>query len=158
MDSATSRGRGRLLAIVLVALASATMLLLGACGGGDKKTDDTKAASPASTAKTGSSGGGEAVNIKETEYKFETPMTSFASGKAYELKSTNIGVMEHNLHVFKKGERNEATAIAKIPTADLGAGKSASTSMTLPASGDYEFVCTVPGHEQLGMKLDIKGT
>ncbi|RIK10566.1 MAG: hypothetical protein DCC49_02620 [Acidobacteria bacterium] len=157
MDSATSRGRGRRLAIVLVALASAAMLLLGACGGGDKKTDDTKAASPASTAKSGGSGG-EEVKVKLTEYKFDTPMTSFASGKAYKIEATNAGVMEHNLHVFKKGERDESKAVAKIPTADLGAGKSASTTMTLPAAGDYEFVCTVPGHEQLGMKLDIKAT
>lgn len=156
MDSATSRGRGRRLAIVLVALASAAMLLLGACGGGDKKTDDTKAASPTATKAGGS--GGEAVNIKATEYKFEVPMTSFASGKAYELKVDNIGIMEHDLHVFKKGERGEAQAIAIIPAASLGAGKSASTTMTLPAAGDYEFVCTVPGHEQLGMKLDIKAT
>lgn len=155
MDSATSRGRGRRLAIVLVALASAAVLLLGACGG-DKKTDDTKAASPAATKASGS--GGEEVKAKLTEYKIDIPMTSFASGKAYEIDATNAGVMEHNIHVFKKGERDESKAVAKIPTAELGAGKSASTTMTLPAAGDYEFVCTVPGHEQLGMKIDVKAT
>lgn len=156
MDSATSRGRGRRLAIVLVALASAAMLLLGACGGGDKKTEDTKAASPTATKASGS--GGDEVKVKLTEYKYEVPMTSFTSGKAYEIDATNAGVMEHNLHVFKKGDRDEPKAVAKIPTAELGAGKNASTTMTLPAAGDYEFVCTVPGHEQLGMKLDIKAT
>lgn len=132
------------------------MLLLGACGGGDKKTDDTKAASPTATKASGS--GGEALDVKAVEYKFEVPTTSFTSGKAYEVKVSNIGIMEHNFHVFKKGERDEAQAIAKIPTAELGAGKSASTTMTLPAPGDYEFVCTVPGHEQLGMKIDVKAT
>lgn len=155
MVSAASRGRVRHLTIVLVALASVGALLLGACGGGDKKANDTKPVSPTAT---GGGVSGDAVTVKLSEYKFETPTTSFTAGKAYQIKAENVGIMEHDFHAFPKGVREEARAIAKIPASELGAGKSATTSMTLPSAGDYEFVCTVPGHEQLGMKLDVKAT
>lgn len=149
------RGR-RSVAIVLFALATIAVLVLGACG--SKDSTSTTAASPSaskSASNGNTSGGGEAVSVKLSEYTIAPSMTSFKANTPYTFNVSNGGTMEHNFYIFKKGERVEGNAVAGIPTDKLKAGANASVNATFPAPGAYEIVCTVPGHEQLGMKLDI---
>jgi nitrite reductase (NO-forming) len=43
-------------------------------------------------------------------------------------------------------------------TAQLGKGQSASLSVAIPKPGNYEYLCTVPGHAAGGMKGILKVT
>ena len=72
----------------------------------------------------------------------------FASARtaATTIKVTNKG---HTQHDFK---------IAGKKTKLLGPGKSATLMVTLKKGKKYTYICTVPGHAQLGMKGSFKAT
>lgn len=95
------------------------------------------------------------------------------------LKSTGAMpklTMAHNLVVLRKGTNPKAfvdkcanaRASDFIPaevkdqilaaTGLVGPGETSEATFTAPANGDYDFVCTFPGHFNLGMrgKLTVK--
>lgn len=79
----------------------------------------------------------------------------FASTKAtakagmLELISVNKANIPHNIAVRDSGGK----LLAEGP--DVQGGKSSKVSVTVK-SGKYEFVCTVPGHEEGGMKGELQ--
>ena len=81
------------------------------------------------------------VMVKETEFKIAMPST-LSAGK-YTFDVEDDGKLPHDLAI-KGGAKTKL--IQPSGKAEL--------SVTLKP-GKYHFYCTVPGHEQAGMKIDV---
>ena len=81
------------------------------------------------------------VDVTETEFKIAMPSTLKAGKYTFEVR--NDGKLPHDLAIKggKKTELIDAGGKAEL-TVDLKPGK-------------YHFYCSVPGHEQAGMKIDV---
>ncbi|MFL5981073.1 MAG: cupredoxin domain-containing protein [Gaiellaceae bacterium] len=81
------------------------------------------------------------VTVTETEFKIAMP-AKLAAGK-YTFEVENEGKLPHDLAIKggKKTELIDADGKAQL-VVDLKPGK-------------YHFYCSVPGHEQAGMKVDV---
>ncbi len=88
---------------------------------------------------------GKPVEVVEKEYSIELKQTAFKAGKQ-KFDVHNTGKVPHDLAVEDGGKE------AKTPLIE-GGGK-ASLEVDLK-SGKYKLYCTVPGHEQLGMKREV---
>ena len=88
---------------------------------------------------------GKPVEVVEKEYSIEFKQTAFKAGKQ-KFDVHNEGKVPHDLAVEDGGKE------AKTPLID-GGGK-ASLEVDLKP-GKYKLYCTVPGHEQLGMKKEV---
>ena len=119
------------LALVLCALG------LVACGGSN---DEEGSAGPPATFEKG-----QTVAIKGSEYKFE-PGNVVVRGGGGEIPIAldNTGSLAHNLRVFQGG-----TDIGGTPTFTGGETRTAKVQLE---PGDYEMICTVGDHADLGMK------
>jgi uncharacterized cupredoxin-like copper-binding protein len=63
-----------------------------------------------------------------------------------EFNATNLGMDDHDFSVRQGGPT--LASVALLP------GQSESVRLTL-AAGTYRLFCSLPGHEQVGMKADI---
>ena len=81
------------------------------------------------------------VVVKETEFKIAMPST-LSAGK-YTFDVEDDGKLPHDLAI-KGGAKTKL----------IQPGGSAQLTVTLKP-GKYHFYCTVPGHEQAGMKIDV---
>ena len=121
--------------LTAVALALPALGLV-ACGG----DDNGGGGGPAVTFKKG-----QPVKVKGQEYKFDPGnVVVEGGGGPTTIEFENGGSLAHNLRVQKGG-------------ADVGGtdtfqgGETKTTSVDLPP-GEYEMLCTVGDHAQLGMK------
>ena len=87
------------------------------------------------------------VPVKESEFKIELPSTSLSPGN-YTFDLTNDGHIGHDLVVDGPGVSDKKTPV-------IDGGKTAKLTVELK-SGTYKLYCSVPGHEQAGMKLELK--
>ena len=78
-----------------------------------------------------------------SEYEF-TPRAATVK-RGTELNVRNDGEIAHNLTIKRSG-----SAAKLIGTDSFLGGRSEKLRVDLPP-GPYRMVCTVPGHEQLGM-------
>jgi uncharacterized cupredoxin-like copper-binding protein len=85
------------------------------------------------------------IKVTAKEYHFTLSKKSAPHGKVT-FKVTNKGKLPHD---FK---------IAGKKTKLLSKGKSATLTVTLKKGKKYTYICTVPGHAQLGMKGSFKAT
>jgi uncharacterized cupredoxin-like copper-binding protein len=85
------------------------------------------------------------VKVTAKDFKFVLSRKRAPHGKVT-FKVTNKGPAKHD---FK---------IAGKKTKLLGKGKSATLTVTLKKGKKYTYICTVPGHAQLGMKGTFKST
>jgi len=81
------------------------------------------------------------VTVSESEFKIAMPAT--LKRGIYDFEVENEGQLPHDLAV-KGGLKTEL----------IDAGGKAKFRVTL-APGKYHFYCSVPGHEQAGMKIDV---
>lgn len=91
--------------------------------------------------------GGGTVKVLEKEYslKLESPNTLKAG--SYTFAVSNVGKIQHDLAI-------EGGSVKEKKTPLIDAGKSAQLKVDLKP-GKYKFYCSVPGHEQLGMKTEV---
>jgi uncharacterized cupredoxin-like copper-binding protein len=82
------------------------------------------------------------VAVSGKEYRF-TPSSISVSHGAVTFRFTNRGKIGHDLNVDGK------------TTPVINPGKTASITVSLK-KGTYRFICTVPGHSQLGMRGTLK--
>ena len=87
------------------------------------------------------------VAVTESEFKIQLPSDHVAPGK-YTFDLTNKGHIGHDLVIDGPGVSD-----AKTPVID--GGKTAVLAVDLK-SGTYKLYCSVPGHEQAGMKVELK--
>ncbi len=86
------------------------------------------------------------VPVAETEFKIMLGSTDLKAGEiTFEVK--NDGKIPHDLAIKETGDKTKL-----IP-----AGGSAELKVTLKA-GKYKLYCSVPGHEEAGMKLSVTVT
>jgi uncharacterized cupredoxin-like copper-binding protein len=107
-------------------------------------TEETTTAAATSTAATTTpKPQATTVKVTESEFKIVLASTDLKAGKIT-FDVTNAGGIPHDLAI--KGQSEKTKEIPK--------GGSARLTVTL-AAGSYELYCSVPGHEDAGMKLGI---
>jgi uncharacterized cupredoxin-like copper-binding protein len=128
--------RRTLLAITaIVALA----FLLGACGSTNGQAD----------------GNPTEVQITLSEFKVESPQTTFTVGTPYRFVIKNEGKTEHDWAVMPRGGTDESQALIQVDEDELPPGATVTREFTFTQAGDFEFACHVPGHYEAGMLLPI---
>jgi plastocyanin len=127
---------------LLTALALAPMTLgVVACGG-----DDDDGGGRSATFQKG-----QPVKVVGKEYSFDPGNVTIESGgEPVKIEFENAGSLAHNLRVEKGGED-----LAGTNTFTGGESQTATVELR---PGDYEMICTVGDHADLGMKgkLTIK--
>ncbi|MCC6233511.1 MAG: HEAT repeat domain-containing protein [Verrucomicrobiales bacterium] len=112
------------------------------------------------------------IRTVREQMRYDTPRLVVEAGKPFEIIIENGDFMPHNLVVVKPGARERVGTLAAtmrpdafdaqgrpyIPRSDeilgatrlLDAGQRETLKLTAPATeGDYEYVCTFPGHHQV---------
>lgn len=134
--------------MTLARLAAALLVLLAlaaaGCGGDDDDDGGEGAAQEQAPAETSgdSARGAAATTVSMAEYKFEPADVTVERGST--LAVNNEGSLEHDLKVRDGGEVIGGTDV-------FPAGESQELQVDFPA-GSYEMFCSVPGHEDSGMK------
>jgi uncharacterized cupredoxin-like copper-binding protein len=132
-------------ATVLAALASA--FVLAACGGDD---DEPTIAAPTTTdgatGATGAQGGGETVDVSETDFAID-PADPTVNAGTVTFDITNDGEVVHNLEV-------EGNGVEEALEQDLQPGQSGELTVDLEP-GTYEWYCPVGDHAEQGMEGEL---
>jgi plastocyanin len=113
-------------AVALLAISA-----IAACGG-----------TPASGAPATPDGSG-VIAVEAKDYAF-VPATITAPAGSVTFSVRNASGQEHQFEIF-----NGETLVDGV--LDIGGGQTKDLSVTL-AAGAYTFICTLNGHDQLGMK------
>jgi plastocyanin len=91
------------------------------------------------------------LGVKASEFKFVLSRPSIAAGEAI-VELDNQGEDPHNLNLqLADGEGPE------FHVGEIGSQKRTQARFTLPA-GTYKLWCSIPGHEELGMKATLTVT
>lgn len=112
-------------------------LLLAACGGGG--------------------GAATTLEVDMVEFMFEPKTFTVPAGQEITLELVNNGAIEHDFVILKKGvaaegnfDRN-ANLEGILFEAKLGPGKSGAFTFTIDEAGEYQVICSIPGHLAAGM-------
>jgi azurin len=113
------------------------------------------------------------IDMKPIKFqmKFEQAVVEVKAGKAYEIVFDNIDIQPHNVLICAIGSKEEVGALADkmitqpdalkkeyVPDSDkvlhamglVQPGQKKSLKFTAPATaGDYDILCTFPGHWRL---------
>jgi FtsP/CotA-like multicopper oxidase with cupredoxin domain len=84
-------------------------------------------------------GGAAAVTVDLSEFALSPAALTVPAGG--QLTVTNSGTTAHNLSITG----------TDLATADLAAGESETLDLSSLEPGDYEVLCTIPGHKEAGM-------
>ena len=130
----------RLLGLALLVLAFA----VAGCGGDDDNGDD-EATPPPPPAATGDAGGATTLENPADasgQLAFQKDSLTGPAGEIT-LVMENPSSVEHNIAVKGDGIDEQGPVV--------GQGETSEVTVTLEA-GEYEFYCSVPGHEAAGME------
>ena len=130
----------RLLGLALLVLA----LAVAGCGGDDDNGDD-EATPPPPPAATGDAGGATTLENPADasgQLAFQKDSLTAPAGEIT-LVMENPSSVEHNIAVKGDGIDEQGPVV--------GQGETSEVTVTLEA-GEYEFYCSVPGHEAAGME------
>lgn len=112
-------------------------IILTACGGSNSPTTN--------------------LNVTLTDFMFSPTQFTVPAGQEITLDANNSGAVIHNFIIMNLGEtagteytkEDDANVYWKL---ELPAGASTTTTFTAPAEpGEYEVICSTPGHLQAGM-------
>ncbi len=91
------------------------------------------------------------VKVTATELKFNPPTIQAKVGQPVKIVLENKGAIEHDI-AFPTVKADKPGASLK---ALAKAGQTATLEFTPTAKGTYEYICTIPGHKEAGMKGKI---
>jgi len=138
------------------------MVVVAACGGSQPSSTSStsspssSASAPAPSTSTGSSpstgssasqasASGEIELIATDEagqFRFLPNRIEVRAGQTISLRVVNQGASAHDLALPTLGAE----------TGQIDPGQATTLTLTAPSTpGEYRFICTIPGHEQLGM-------
>jgi plastocyanin len=103
-------------------------------------------ASPTAPATTSPGAAARAIPVTETEFKIRLPDTKLRRG-TYVFDLKNDGKIPHDLTISGPQVNDAKTAV-------IAGGKSAKLRVTL-VPGTYDFYCSVPGHKDAGMDVEV---
>jgi uncharacterized cupredoxin-like copper-binding protein len=128
----------RACAMLLVPLA----VLATACGGGSSGGASSTGGAGGSTAGTGAPGQVIDIPISDSGFLF-TKTSATASAGVVTLRAVNPQSVAHDISIKGNGVDAQGNQVSN-------GGVSQVTATLTP--GTYEYYCSVPGHEQAGMK------
>jgi uncharacterized cupredoxin-like copper-binding protein len=136
-----------------IAVVAAGALAVAGCGSSSSNSNksSTGSGSGASSTKTApaSSGGGNTVNLSETEFKIDPASPSVKKTGKVTFKVKNNGTITHAFNV-------EGPGIKETRTANIAPGQSATLTIDATKAGSLEFYCPIDGHKAQGMKGELK--
>jgi plastocyanin len=91
------------------------------------------------------------AKIVATDLKFTPPTIQAKVGQPVRITFENKGVIEHDLSFPTIKADKPATALKVVAKP----GQTVTLEFTPTAKGSYEYVCTIPGHKEAGMKGTI---
>ena len=133
-----------------IAAAGLLAVVLAGCGsssGSSSSAASVPAASGGSTTTMASGGSGTNVDVTLKDFSITLAGGDSLSPGPYTFTVANQGPSAHNLTIEGPGVDNAAT-----PT--FGSGETKTLTVTLN-NGKYDFFCSVPGHKQAGMNVDV---
>ncbi len=142
-------GMGVLLALFI--------LLIAACGGSGGSTTGGERGNTAPS-------GMQQVQVKETDFKIVSSVTTFSPGTPYHFVVTNDGKTAHEFMILPKSEGNMEMGMGDMHKISLALidmidpGQTKTLDYTFPSStvGSHpEFACYMPGHYDAGMKEKV---
>ena len=129
----------------LAAALAALTFALAACGGGSSSSSTPTPASGGGSS-SGGAGNGTPVNVTLADFSIDVAGGTNLKPGTYTFTVTNNGPSGHNLTIEGPGVNDQAT-----PTFTSG---TQSLTVTLK-NGSYEFFCSVPGHKEAGMDVNV---
>ncbi len=102
------------------------------------------------------------LNVATTDKGYDSPTYTVPAGAEVTVKMTNNGVLEHEFAVLKKGEhvtppfgeKDENKILWELDGVEAGTTKS--DTFTAPTEpGEYDIICGIPGHIELGMTATL---
>src|SRR6266540_6607815 len=106
---------------------------------------EREAAAPPATAPAG--GGAKTVKVTEKEFSIALAGGNKLTPGRHTFAVDNTGKIQHDLTIEGDGIKE-----AKTPLIDAGQSKNLAVDLK---PGTYKFYCSVPGHEQAGMKVAV---
>lgn len=122
---------------ILIIWSVVISLILTACGGASSPTTD--------------------IHVTLTDFQFSPNSFTVPAGEEIALTVANTGAVIHNFIIMELGyntgsEFDDEDHAHIYWEVDVSSGNSTETSFTAPQEpGDYEVVCSTPGHVQAGM-------
>jgi len=98
------------------------------------------------------------LNVTTTDTGYDTPTYTVPAGTEVTVNMTNTGLIEHEYAILKLGEhvtppfgeKDEGKIFWELDGVPAGATKS--DTFTAPTEpGEYDVICGIPGHIELGM-------
>lgn len=129
---------------LITILALTLSLILAACGGG------------------GAAANKATLTITATESGYDSPTYTVPAGAEVNFTFKNSGNLEHNFDIIKLGQHvsspftdaDNDKIFWKLDS--VGAQQSKSATFTAPtAPGEYDIICSVPGHIEMGMHATL---
>lgn len=80
------------------------------------------------------------VTLRAREFGYDPTSLSVKAGQPVRLTLVNEGKVDHTFAV-----------VGLLKAVTVRSGSAVKVEFTPASSGDYKFLCTVPGHEALGM-------
>jgi uncharacterized cupredoxin-like copper-binding protein len=145
-------GRGLIGVTVLIVVGTLTALLLSTSKEHPREKAAEEARAATTTPAPAAPAGGAAKTVKVSEKEFSIALaggTKLTPGK-YRFAVDNTGKIQHDLAI-------EGNGLNETKTPLINAGQSNNLAVDLKP-GTYKFYCTVPGHEQSGMKVAVTVT
>jgi uncharacterized cupredoxin-like copper-binding protein len=102
-----------------------------------------------------SSGSPTEVQVSLSEFKIESPQTTFTTGTPYRFVIKNEGTISHAWAIMPRGQIDVSQALIQVGEDELPPGATVTREFTFTQAGDFEFACHVPGHYEAGMFLPI---
>jgi plastocyanin len=130
----------------LAAALAALTLALAACGGGSSSSNSTPPPASGGGSSSGAAGSGTPVNVTLADFSIDVAGGTNLKPGTYTFNVTNNGPTGHNLTIEGPGVNDQAT-----PTFTSG---TQSLTVTLK-NGSYELFCSVPGHKEAGMDVNV---
>jgi uncharacterized cupredoxin-like copper-binding protein len=118
-------------------------------------TETTEAPPTTETAESPPTSGGpetQTVDVSGTEFAFELSTDEVGPGVVI-FRLRNDGQLGHDLAIEGPGVEEAAGGEPKTPVIDPG--QTADLEIRL-AEGTYDLICTVPGHRDAGMEVELE--
>jgi uncharacterized cupredoxin-like copper-binding protein len=105
---------------------------------------------------------GTTLNVTTTDKGYDSPTYTVPAGAEVTLNMTNNGVLEHEFAILKLdqhvtppfGPKDEDKILWELD--GVAAGTTKSDTFTAPTEpGEYDIICGVPGHIELGMTATL---